>query len=60
MIKGTLRKFASEEKRVEEAVLTFLGRMNSNAVRFSMNSTFYANPHGLVNTKNLSTAFDLA
>lgn len=59
LIKDTLRKFANEEKRKEEAVLTFLGRMNSNAVRFGMNSTFYANPHGLVNTKNLSTAYDL-
>jgi D-alanyl-D-alanine carboxypeptidase len=37
LIKDTLRKFATEEKRIEEAVLTFMGRMNSNAVRFSMN-----------------------
>ena len=60
LLKGTLRKFDSEEKRVDEAVLTFLSKMNSNAVRLGMNHTFYANPHGLVNTSNLSTASDMA
>ena len=56
---NTLRKFETWGKRMEEAMLTFLGMMNSNAKKFNMNSTFYANPHGLVNNRNKSTAYDL-
>jgi len=44
---------------MEEAMFTFLGVMNSNAKKFLMKSTFYANPHGLVNNRNKSTAYDL-
>jgi len=42
---NTLRKFETWQKRMDEAMLTFLGVMNSNAKRFKMNKTFYANPH---------------
>ena len=56
---NTLRKFENWQKRMEEAMFTFLGVMNSNAKKFLMKSTFYANPHGLVNNRNKSTAYDL-
>jgi len=50
LLSGTLRKFENEEKKMNEAVFTFLGKMNSFASSIGMNNTFYANPHGLVNT----------
>ena len=58
--RNTLRKFETWERRMEEAMFTFLGVMNTNAKRFKMKSTFYANPHGLVNNRNKSTCHDLA
>ena len=50
LMAGTLRKFDTEEKKQEEAVFTFLGKMNTNAKNLGMNNTYYKNPHGLVNS----------
>ena len=39
-------------------VLAFLEEMNRNACRLGLRGTFYDSPHGLINFKNMSTAFD--
>ena len=33
--------------------------MNRNACRLGLRGSFYDSPHGLVNFKNMSTAFDI-
>eukprot|EP00347_Sterkiella_histriomuscorum_P009059 403342681 len=38
----------------------FLKEMNDNAYRLQMMSTNYDSPHGLMNTQNYSTAYDIA
>ena len=34
--------------------------MNKTALKLKLNSTNFANPHGLVNNQNKSTAYDMA
>lgn len=43
-----------------ESVARFIKEMNEKAASLKMNKTKYANPHGLINTNNKSTAFDVA
>ena len=41
-------------------VHAFLRRMNKKAAEMGLSGTHYANPHGLTNSKNVSTAKDVA
>ena len=47
-------------KGSSDPIQVFLKEMNKNAKTLGMNDTTYANPHGLQNFYNKSTAYDLA
>jgi len=47
-------------KKVKNALKYFLNLMNKTATDMGLKNTYYANPHGLINTDSYSTALDQA
>ena len=44
----------------EQPIAFFVQEMNKNCVRLGLRSSFFDNPHGLMNPNSKSTAFDIA
>jgi len=47
-------------QKVKNAIKYFLNLMNKTAIELGLKNTYYANPHGLINTESYSTAVDQA
>jgi D-alanyl-D-alanine carboxypeptidase len=51
--------FQSSPFALHPTVKYFLKEMNNNAAKLKMNDTHYDSPHGLKNTRNFATAYDI-
>jgi len=64
-VRETLQKFKEftefyNKEYDKESVKLFIFEMNKNCHKIGLKNTYFANVHGLSNTKNLTTAKDMA